>query len=347
MTAPRPGGLYALRPVLSNESILGRETVTSMQKRVSASATVGGVNADLFTWDEGLPSSMFMESGVLKSPPHPHRSSVGVTDDGRLLVERVKMVGTWQGSDSTAPAPRPQPATGAARRLALHPGLGDHDARGAGNRRGHARYVPTRLPGHGADRNCGCRKACGRNADSAHRRGPRRPRDLGRPARVGRFGGPDRDRPPQSPAAVGRRRRCGRRRAGDRPEPPASLQGARVVHEQPTLASPSTHRGRPKGGRPHHLRRDRRPSAGLQHRPHQLRAGAEDGQPGRRYCERARRGRLDDDGLRRQGPEQAFRRRGTRSRRRSLRLLLRRPRAAGGPAGPALRTATASPRCRR
>ena len=33
MRAPRPGGLYALRPLLSNDSLLGRETVTSMQKR--------------------------------------------------------------------------------------------------------------------------------------------------------------------------------------------------------------------------------------------------------------------------------------------------------------------------
>jgi hypothetical protein len=95
MTAPRPGGLYALRPVLSNGSVQGRETVSSMQRRVSASATVGGVNADLFTWNEGLPSGMFMESGVLKTPPHSRRSSVGITDDGRLLVQRVAMLGTW------------------------------------------------------------------------------------------------------------------------------------------------------------------------------------------------------------------------------------------------------------
>ena len=56
MTAPKPGGLYALRPVLSNGSILGRETVTSMQRRVSSIATVAGVNGDLFTWNEGLPA---------------------------------------------------------------------------------------------------------------------------------------------------------------------------------------------------------------------------------------------------------------------------------------------------
>jgi hypothetical protein len=103
MNAPRPGGLYALRPVLSNNSVLGRETVTSMEKRVGASATVGGVNADLFTWDEGLPSGMFMEGGVLDTPPHPRRSSVGITDDGRLLVQRVAMLGTWQGSSGRRP----------------------------------------------------------------------------------------------------------------------------------------------------------------------------------------------------------------------------------------------------
>jgi hypothetical protein len=103
MTAPRPGGLYGLHPVLSNNAVLGRETVTSMQKRVSSTATVGGVNADLFTWNEGLPSGMFMESGVLKTPPHPRRSTVGITDDGTLLVQRVTMLGTWQGLSQRRP----------------------------------------------------------------------------------------------------------------------------------------------------------------------------------------------------------------------------------------------------
>jgi hypothetical protein len=103
MTAPKPGGLYALRPMLSNDAVLGRETVTSMERRASASATVGGVNADFFTWNEGLPSGMFMESGVVKTPPHPNRSTVGVTDDGRLLVQRVAMLGTWQGLSQRRP----------------------------------------------------------------------------------------------------------------------------------------------------------------------------------------------------------------------------------------------------
>jgi hypothetical protein len=98
LRAPRPGGLYALRPLLSNDSLLGRETVTSMQKRAMASANVAGVNGDLFTFDEGLPSGMLMQSGVLEAPPHPKRSTLGITDDGSLIIDRVTMLGTWQGS---------------------------------------------------------------------------------------------------------------------------------------------------------------------------------------------------------------------------------------------------------
>jgi flagellar hook assembly protein FlgD len=103
MTAPKPGGLYALHPMLSNNTVIGRERLTSMQKRISATATVGGVNADLFTFNEGLPSGMFMQSGVLTTPPHPRRSTVGITNDGRLLVQRVQMLGTWQGNSQRRP----------------------------------------------------------------------------------------------------------------------------------------------------------------------------------------------------------------------------------------------------
>src|ERR1044072_2292213 len=42
LTAPRPGGLYQLRPLLSNGAILGTERVTAMQKDISDSATVAG-----------------------------------------------------------------------------------------------------------------------------------------------------------------------------------------------------------------------------------------------------------------------------------------------------------------
>ena len=34
IAGPRPGGLTTLEPLLSNDSVLGRETVSSMQRRV-------------------------------------------------------------------------------------------------------------------------------------------------------------------------------------------------------------------------------------------------------------------------------------------------------------------------
>jgi hypothetical protein len=97
LTAPRPGGLYALKPALAKDTILGKETVTSMQKRVSPTATVAGVNGDLFNWTDGHPSGVVMRGGVLDHPPLGERSSIGVDSTGSLHVDRVKFFGTWRG----------------------------------------------------------------------------------------------------------------------------------------------------------------------------------------------------------------------------------------------------------
>ena len=93
---PRPTGLYALRPTLSNETIQGVERVTSMQKRLSAGATMVGVNADFYA-DSGRPSGVLMRDGVVESPPYGDRSSTGITPDGALDVRRVEFFGTWRG----------------------------------------------------------------------------------------------------------------------------------------------------------------------------------------------------------------------------------------------------------
>ncbi len=103
VNAPRPGGLYAVKPVLSNNAIVGRERVTSMQRSVSASATVAGVNGDLFTFADGRPTGMLIRSGVLETPPHPERSSVGISADGSLRVERVAFAGFWRGTGQRRP----------------------------------------------------------------------------------------------------------------------------------------------------------------------------------------------------------------------------------------------------
>jgi hypothetical protein len=95
---PRPVGLYRLRPVLSNESVVRRETVSAMQRRISTQGTVVGVNGDLFAWADGRPSGILLRDGVLVSPPNGQRSSAGISLDGTLDVRRIKFFGTWRGS---------------------------------------------------------------------------------------------------------------------------------------------------------------------------------------------------------------------------------------------------------
>jgi hypothetical protein len=95
---PRPVGLYRLRPVLSNESIVSRETVSAMQKRLATQATSVGVNGDYFAPSDGRPSGIFLRDGVLATPPNSSRSSAGVTLDGLLDVRRVSFRGTWRGT---------------------------------------------------------------------------------------------------------------------------------------------------------------------------------------------------------------------------------------------------------
>jgi hypothetical protein len=95
---PRPTGLYRLRPVLSNESVVNRETVSAMQKRLALQATQVGVNGDFFSWSDGRPSGGLIRDGVLVAPPNANRSSAGISLDGTLDVRRVKFVGTMRGT---------------------------------------------------------------------------------------------------------------------------------------------------------------------------------------------------------------------------------------------------------
>ena len=95
---PRPVGLYRLRPVLSNDSVVARESVSAMEKRLSATATSVGVNGDYFAPADGRPSGIFLRDGVLATPPNSSRSSAGITLDGLLDVRRVSFRGTWRGT---------------------------------------------------------------------------------------------------------------------------------------------------------------------------------------------------------------------------------------------------------
>jgi hypothetical protein len=102
IVAPRPGGLYALKPVLSNDRILGRETVSSMQKRLAPTATTAGVNGDLFTFETGRPSGIVVQDGVLSGRPNPDRSMLGIALDGLFHVTRIELFGSWRVGDLPA-----------------------------------------------------------------------------------------------------------------------------------------------------------------------------------------------------------------------------------------------------
>jgi hypothetical protein len=97
IVAPRPTGLFALKPILSNNAVLGRERVTAMQRRVSGEATVAGINGDLFSLSDGHPTGGLIRGGVLDAAPADERSTIGVDTDGTLHVERVALAGSWQG----------------------------------------------------------------------------------------------------------------------------------------------------------------------------------------------------------------------------------------------------------
>ena len=97
LTMPRPGGLWAIKPVLSNDAIVGLERVTAIQRRVSAAATVAGVNGDRFV-AKGRPSGILIRDGQLQHSPGDSRSTIGFDSGGNLRVERVRLLPTWQGT---------------------------------------------------------------------------------------------------------------------------------------------------------------------------------------------------------------------------------------------------------
>ncbi len=98
LVGPRPGGTTTLAPVLSGETLGGRETLTSIQRRLSSTATTAGVNGDFFSFDSGVPSGILVRDTQVVSPPNRDRSSAGVLTDGTLDIRKVEFYGTWRGA---------------------------------------------------------------------------------------------------------------------------------------------------------------------------------------------------------------------------------------------------------
>ena len=83
VTAPKPtGALYSLAPALSNDSSVGKETLTRLASRVAGAATTVAIDGDYFDRRTGAPNGILMQDGVLESAPATGRSSLGIAAAG-------------------------------------------------------------------------------------------------------------------------------------------------------------------------------------------------------------------------------------------------------------------------
>jgi hypothetical protein len=113
LTVPKPdGALYSFAPALSNDHLVGRESLTRLETRVAAGATTVAIDGDYFDRTTGAPNGILMQNGVLESAPSIARSSLGIAADGTLTTGRVSFAGTWQGSGLRRPLLLNNGATG-------------------------------------------------------------------------------------------------------------------------------------------------------------------------------------------------------------------------------------------
>ena len=103
LVAPRPGGLWDLHPVLSDNAISGKQRLTGIERAASASATVAGINADFFTAADGRPDGIVMQNRVLHSVPNSARSSIGIEPNGTLDIRHAAWNAFWQGRGQRRP----------------------------------------------------------------------------------------------------------------------------------------------------------------------------------------------------------------------------------------------------
>ena len=206
--------------MLSNESILGVEKVTAMQKRLSATATMVGINGDFYAPDTGRPSGVVMRDGVVDSPPSGDRSSVGLSPEGSLDIRRVEFFGTWRGLGQRRTLTDMNQAPKQNAISLFTPSYGATTPAQAGVVRDRPSAVPARYPNTDLTGTVVAVLGRRRLGDPSGRRRARRPRHSG-PAPPG--GGPDRvvRHDPHDPAARldgdpqrRRRRACDRAERG-------------------------------------------------------------------------------------------------------------------------------------
>jgi hypothetical protein len=103
ITAPRPGGLTAIGPVVAGGSLTGpRLKVTQIQRSLGDTAISAGINGD-YTSGGGVPNGIVIRNGVYEHTPTAGRSSIGFDGGGTLRVTRFAFAGTWKGTGQRRP----------------------------------------------------------------------------------------------------------------------------------------------------------------------------------------------------------------------------------------------------
>ena len=104
VTAPKPtGALYSLAPALSNDLLVGKETLTHLSSRVAGGAATVAIDGDYFNRRTDAPGGILMRDGVLESAPATGRTSLGIDSGGLLTAARASLAGTWQGNGQRRP----------------------------------------------------------------------------------------------------------------------------------------------------------------------------------------------------------------------------------------------------
>jgi len=103
LVAPRPGGLWSLDPVLSDNAISGKQRLTGIERVTSPSATMAGINGDFFNAADGRPDGIVMQNRVLHSVPNSGRSSIGIEPNGTLDIRHASWNAFWQGRGQRRP----------------------------------------------------------------------------------------------------------------------------------------------------------------------------------------------------------------------------------------------------
>jgi flagellar hook assembly protein FlgD len=147
VTAPKPtGSLYSLAPALSNDVLVGKETLTHLSSRVAGGAATVAIDGDYFNRRTGAPAGILMRDGVLESAPATGRTSLGIDAGGVLTAARVLLAGTWQGSGQRRPLLLNTPA-GKGKFTLYTPAYGTETPRETGVVEAVIGELPTARPG--------------------------------------------------------------------------------------------------------------------------------------------------------------------------------------------------------